>query len=99
MASAQAIIPYDRKTAGKKSAETQPYYTRGGPSLLADTDASPEDKKPNPKQEKEWAALYQHYESRRQALYTWRLPFWTTWQQIARYERPDRSYSFIVENT
>lgn len=85
----------------KKSdhAEPEPYYAQGGPTLLAQVDPDFTDKKPSASATKEWETLYQHCESRFQALYTWRLSFWTTWQQIARYQAPWRNYAFIVGNT
>ena len=89
--------PYKFKIPGR--AEKQPYYTNGGPALLANTDPEPKDKKPSLKDQQDWSTLYQHCESRRQALYTWRLPWWATWSQIARYLRPERYYLFITENT
>ena len=96
----QAIVPYDRKAAKRGGgAEVLPFYTRGGPTLLSQADANPVEKKPSKAEQADWATLYQHYESRRQALYTWRLPWWVTWSQVARYQRPDRYYTFIVENT
>ena len=95
MAAATALA---RRYGSDKAPEQQPHYARGGPTLLSETPAAPVERKPDRKAESQWAALYEHYESRRQALYTWRLPFWGTWQQIARYQRPDRSYAFIVEN-
>ena len=79
--------------------EASPFYSRGGPVLLSETPADPKDKKPTDKDAGEWAALYTHYESRRQALYNWRLTFWTTWGQIARYMVPHRYYVWIAENT
>lgn len=45
-----------------------------------------------------WARLYQHFESRIAALYTWRLPRWNTWGNIARYMRPERYYLFVNAN-
>lgn len=97
---AQAAVAYDRKalkTPG--SSPSSPYYTKGGPALLAQTDPDPKDTKPSKQDQQDWSTLYQHCESRRQALYTWRLPWWTTWGQIAKYMRPERFYYWIVENT
>jgi hypothetical protein len=76
----------------------QPYYAKGGPTLLSMADPDPKDDEPSIQEQQDWATIYQHCESRRQALYNWRLPWWTTWSQIARYIRPDRYYYFIVEN-
>jgi len=100
-ATARTQLPgYDRKALMRqaKGAPPEPFYTRGGPTLLSQTDPDPRETKPSAKETADWAALNQHYESRRQALYTWRLPHWSVWQEIARYMRPERSYSFIVEN-
>lgn len=98
---AQAAVAYDRKAQRRAGSlgSGQPYYARGGPHLLSLTDPDPREKAVSLADQKEWAAVYSHCESRRQALYTWRLPWWTTWSQIARYQRPDRYYSFIVDNT
>ncbi len=83
----------------KSDFEPQPYYTKASATLLSEVPAAPQERKPTAKMAKEWATLYQHCESRREALYNWRLPFWSTWGQIARYMRPERYYYFIVENT
>lgn len=83
----------------QRKPETQPYYTRGGPTLLAMTPADPQFAKPSKQQQTEWAGLYDHNESRRQALYTWRLPWWKTWGQVAMYMRPERYYLYIEGNT
>lgn len=85
-------------TALARRPETQPYYTQSSPMLLAETDPDPVERKPNDKQAKEWASLYQHSEARFQSLYTWRLPWWQTWGQIARYLCPRRYYYFITAN-
>lgn len=79
--------------------ESQPYYAKGSATLLAETPAAPRDRKPDQKTARQWSSLYTHLESRRQALYTWRLPWWTTWGQIARYMRPERYELYITENT
>jgi hypothetical protein len=95
-----AVVPYDRKALARSAAaQPLPFYTRGSPTLLAGTPANPTDRQPSRKEQADWATIYQHCESRRQALYTWRLPWWTTWGQIARYMRPDRYYYWVVENT
>lgn len=93
---AKAAVAYDRKA--QRHTQPAPYYTRGGPTLLAETTADPREQRPDPEAAKQWATLYQHCESRREALYNWRLPWWATWGQIARYLRPERYYYFIVEN-
>lgn len=67
--------------------------------LLAGAPADPREKKPDDKQARQWATLYQHFESRRSALYNWRLNAWTTWGQIARYMRPERYYLWVTENS
>lgn len=102
-AATAAIVPYDRKAlkaaSGMGASPDAPYYTRGGPTLLSQTDADPQDNKPTKQEEREWAVLYQHCESRRQALYNWRLNWWVMWGQVARYQRPDRYYAFVESNT
>jgi hypothetical protein len=72
-----------------------PFYVKSSPMLLAETTPSPRESKPSPEQVKEWAVLYQHCESRIQALWNWRLAHWTTWGQIARYQAPWRYYAFV----
>jgi len=96
---AQSAVAYDRKAIKNGHGADTPYYTKGGPTLLALADADPRESKPSQQEAKDWATLYQHCESRREALYTWRLPWWTTWGQIARYMRPERMYLWITENT
>jgi hypothetical protein len=76
----------------------QPYYTRATPMLLAETEASPEARRPSEKDAREWSVMYNHFESRYAQLYNWRLPYWVTWGQIARFQRPDRYYLFIQSN-
>ena len=66
--------------------------------LLADTPADPKPKAPDAKMAKDWRALYAHAEQRFQALYNWRLPYWTTWSEIARYMVPRRYYLFVKPN-
>lgn len=87
-----------RKKYDTEISTPNPYYTLGGPTLLADVPANVSETKPSPAEIKGWATLYDHCESRFQALYTWRLPRWTTWGQIAQYMRPDRFYAFITAN-
>lgn len=76
----------------------EPYYTKATPMLLAETEASPESKLASEKDRRDWTVMYNHFESRYAQLYNWRLPFWTTWGQIARFQRPDRHYLFINAN-
>jgi len=80
------------------AAPDDPYYQSASPTLLAGMPADPEETKPNSQITKEWATLFNHCENRLQALYTWRVPWWTTSGQIARYLRPNRWYAFIVGN-
>lgn len=86
----------------KSNADTlstpDPYYTHGGPTLLAGVPEDAAETKPSGETLKEWSAVYQHSESRFQSLYTWRLPWWTTHGQIARYMVPRRYYAFITAN-
>jgi Bacteriophage head to tail connecting protein len=100
---ANGVVPYDRKREMRKAKnqpDVDPFYTRGGPTLLSQTEADPraDSNRPTQREQQEWAVWHQHCESRRSALYNWRLPHWTTWQEIARFERPERSYAFIVPN-
>lgn len=90
------VIPYRRS---QRKQEPQPYYTQGGPTLLSETPSDPKPVKSDKAAEAEWATLYNHYESRRQALYSWRLTWWNTAGQIARYMRPERFHYYISENT
>lgn len=87
-----------RKSDKDELSTPDPYYTHGGPTLLSETPADAQEKKPSEAMLKEWGTIYEHCESRMQALYTWRLPRWTTWGQIATYMRPDRFYAFITAN-
>jgi hypothetical protein len=82
----------------KPQQEDTPYYAKGSPTLLATVPADAEETKPSDQTVKEWATMYQHCESRFQALYTWRLPHWTTWMSIARYQAPWRAYAFVTAN-
>jgi hypothetical protein len=79
-------------------ADDMPRYAKATPMVLAETESDPKPTKPSRDDEREWAMLYQHHESRYASLYNWRLPFWATWGQIARYQRPDRYYYFINSN-
>lgn len=88
---------YRRKARGL--ADVPPHYAHASPSLLAETPNEIPEAKPDRAQEKEWEAIFTHCESRFQALYTWRVSVWTTWLQIARYEKPERFYAFITDNT
>lgn len=87
------------RQAAMQKEESTPFYARSTPTLLAETAADPKPTEPSTSEQKEWAQLYQHNESRLQALYTWRLSWWTTASNIARYLRPDRFYAFITANT
>lgn len=75
-----------------------PFMAYGGPSLLAQTPADPREAMVDRKAQRDWSVLYRHLESRFQALYSWRTSWWTTWGQIARYERPYRFYPFLAPN-
>lgn len=82
----------------RRPPEDAPYYTRASPTLLAGTAPDPRVKPPDALARRDWARLYSHVESRFQALYTWRVPWWTTWGQIARYMLPRRYYAFVEAN-
>lgn len=85
-----------RKAAALGTAD--PFYAKASTLLLAETPAYPQPKKAAPQQNKEWLSLFTHLESRFQSLYMWRVPWWTTWAQIARYMLPRRYYPFIIGN-
>ncbi len=78
--------------------DLSPFYAKASPTLLAEQAADPQDRKPSKADAKEWEGLYNHCEMRLQSLYTWRVPAWTTWGQIARYMLPRRYYAFITSN-
>jgi hypothetical protein len=75
-----------------------PHYAMASTTLLSETTADPKEKKASRAEQQEWEVLFQHYESRFQVLYNWRLPWWATWSQIARYLKPYRYYPFITSN-
>lgn len=87
-----------KRYASNSISSATPYYTHGGPTLLSEVGTDLREKKPSAKEVQEWAGVYDHFEARTQSLYTWRLPQWNTWGQIAQYMRPDRFYAFIVGN-
>ena len=98
LAKPAVVTPYNRRALKRANgADPEPYYTRGGPTLLAETEADPRSDQPSAREKAEWATLYQHVESRRQSLYNWRLNWWATAGQIARFLRPER-YLYFVEN-
>lgn len=83
----------------KPQTDPVPYYAGASPMLLAETPADPTERsKPTRGKEEDWQTLYQHCESRFQAMVTWRLAHWTTWGQIARYQAPWRYYAFVTAN-
>lgn len=88
-----------RRYGGGDIGTAEPFYAHASPTILSETDPSPRARKPSAAQSREWGRLYQHLEARRQALYTWRVPWWTTHGQIARYLLPRRFYPWMVENT
>lgn len=81
-----------------QSSVERPFYQHASASLLAQMPAEPDEAKP-----KElvtgWPDLYVHLESRKKALYTWRLSWWNEMGQIARYLRPRHYHAFITANT
>lgn len=81
-----------------KALGTTPFYEKASATLLSEVPAEPQVRNRPDQQNKEWRSLFNHLESRLQALYTWRVGFWTTWGQIARYMLPRRFYPFIVGN-
>lgn len=85
-----------RKQAGFD--EDQPYYTKASPTLLAHEPSDPQEGVPGAAEQREWATLYDHCESRFQGLHTWRLAHWAVWSQVARYMAPWRFYAFQVAN-
>jgi hypothetical protein len=95
---AAAVAKRDGAETRYGASANQPHYTKASPTLLALEPSEAKNTPPSIMEQSEWAAVYQHVESRYQALYTWRLPWWTTWQQIARYMMPRRNYLFITAN-
>lgn len=81
------------------SPEDEPYYTRASPMLLSETAADVKAKPASKADEARWGVFYSHLESRRTALFNWRLAPWTTWQQVGRFLLPRRNYPWIVSNT
>lgn len=79
-------------------ANTLPRYADATPVILSRTEASPTFIPSTYEQQREWGALYQHFESRYSALYNWRIPWWVTAGQIARFIKPNRYYLFIQSN-
>jgi hypothetical protein len=75
-----------------------PFYAHASATLLSEVPADPQVSRAPIGQDKEWMALFGHLESRFQALYTWRVSWWTTWSQISRYMLPRRFYAFITGN-
>lgn len=72
-----------------------PFYARADTTLLAEADPNPTERRLDNADQVEWQTLYDHLEGRFQALWTWRVPRWTTWAQIARFIRPERFYWFV----
>lgn len=87
-----------RAYAPKKANDDQPFYEMADAALLSEADPNPKYKAPSAQEQKDWGRLYQHLESRRQALWTWRLQFWNTWASIATYLRPERYFYFVTAN-
>lgn len=82
----------------KYGVEDEPYYTQASSSLLALTPADPKEVLVGDAEQQDWEDLFQHCESRFQALYTWRLAHWSVWGRIARYQAPWRYYLFQTPN-
>src|SRR5579862_99793 len=87
---------YDRRQ--QSTPADAPYYTKASPTLLSMDDPDPPEAVVSKQEEREWRTLFEHCESRFQALYTWRVPVWTTHGQIARYMLPRRWYAWIVQD-
>ena len=78
--------------------EDRPFYESSSPTLLAEVPVDPQEKPGTSKEQREWEAVFEHCEQRLQALWTWRLPWWQTWGQIARYMLPRRYFTFVINN-
>lgn len=80
-----------------RSAIERPYYFDASPTLLAREPAkAPAERKP---QANGWPTMYAHLEARLASLRQWRLSWWTSFGEIARYELPRRYHEYIVGNT
>ena len=86
----------DRRYGGPVQAT--PYYARADATLLSLTPPAPEETKPSEARQREWERVFQHLESRFQAIINWRVSAWETWGRIARFEQPYRYYPFITPN-
>ena len=87
-----------RKALAFGAAAAVPHYAIASPMTLAETPVEVRPEIPGAAAQAEWETMYNHLESEFQALYTWRVPVWTTAGQIARYMMPRRYYYFITPN-
>lgn len=90
--------PGRRRAYAPKKQEIQPFYAYANATLLSEADPNPKPAKVSRKEEADWQGLYNHLEARRQALWTWRLPWWSVWGQIAQFIRPERYTYFVTAN-
>ncbi len=90
--------PARRRAKPADNQDTQPFYAMANAALLSEADPGPKFKPSSTKDQQDWSRLYQHLESRRQALYTWRLQWWQTWSQVAQFQRPERYTYFVSSN-
>ena len=77
---------------------SDPYYYRASTSLLAQEPANLNAPSSPAPSWLGWPALYRHLEARNAAEKTWRLPWWRTCGEIARFELPRRYHYFVTEN-
>ena len=75
-----------------------PHYAYATTTLLSETPSEAKPRKQKNAQDPDWLALFNHLETRFESLKTWRLSWWTTWAQIARYMLPRRYYPFVTGN-
>lgn len=75
--------------------KNEPFYQRSSPTLLALAPSDPQEKQVTEQERREWATVYNHCESRIQALWNWRLNWWNVAGEIARYMKPHRYYRWV----
>jgi hypothetical protein len=76
----------------------KPYYFDASTSLLAAEPANPSSALPVAPAYLGWPSMFAHLEARNAALKTWRLSWWRTCGDIARFELPRRFHYWLTEN-
>ena len=72
-------------------------YELAGPSLLAAQPTTPKDTLPHDADD--WLdTIYQHCETTRASLYSWRWSWWSHWARLAEFFKPRRYHWFITPN-